>query len=556
MTISFARAYRRAKKAVWTSLTAFTGHSIFIPEHLVIAPKDLHTADPSIAAEYYRGRYALGGHLVELGNISPFLAKSEDTNWQKALHEFSWLRHLSADGSSLSASHARAMISDWTTHSDNQSSNIVWGLEITSKRLISWLNHSILILHETDSEFHQEFMRCIGMQLRYLKRYSANSPAGRPRLLAYIALTYASICLSGQTEILNFASSCLEEELKEQFPEDGGHISRDPQFIIEILALLLPLRESFISLSMEPPSELGYAIERLYFALRFFRMGDGNLARFNGSGITESDLLATLFRYNDVDKTEPVNGSNSGYERIQMRSSILIMDCDRPPRGELSTLAHAGCLSFELSSENECLIVNAGTPVVANHGSQALWRTTAAHSTAVFSETSQCKFEYPGTNNSLLGNQIFSANLKSEKTRHETESEHTVTASHQGYVREFGARHERKIAMSDEGDLIVGNDWFTGPDKGELRYTTKDQVTIHFHLHPDIRVMKSTQENALVIETRSGQQWQFYCPEVEPTLEESIYFANLSGPRHSQQITLKLSALETHDIHWMLQKLS
>ncbi|WP_204277091.1 hypothetical protein, partial [Escherichia coli] len=50
----------------------FTG---FTPERVLIAPQDLRPADPQLAEEFYHGRFALAGRVVETGGRSPFIVE-------------------------------------------------------------------------------------------------------------------------------------------------------------------------------------------------------------------------------------------------------------------------------------------------------------------------------------------------------------------------------------------------------------------------------------------------------------------------------------------------
>ena len=76
------------------------------------------------------------------------------------------------------------------------------------------------------------------------------------------------------------------KELDRQILPDGGHISRNPEALVELLLDLLPLRQCFVARDRAPPKELTDAIDRIMPMLRFFRIGDGTLARFNGCGPT------------------------------------------------------------------------------------------------------------------------------------------------------------------------------------------------------------------------------------------------------------------------------
>ncbi|NWM74598.1 hypothetical protein, partial [Escherichia coli] len=66
---------------------------------------------------------------------------------------------------------------------------------------------------------------------------------GVPKLQVLIALCYASLCLANQAKHIRSASRKLSEELQRQILPYGGHISRNPGALVELLRDLLPLRQ-------------------------------------------------------------------------------------------------------------------------------------------------------------------------------------------------------------------------------------------------------------------------------------------------------------------------
>ncbi len=205
------------------------------------------------------------------------------------------------------------------------------------------------MLQDADVRFYRRFTRSLSRQVRYLRRTLNQSRDGLPRLQAVIALTYAALCLEGQSGRLRAAARRLIDELGGQILPDGGHISRNPGALIELLIDLLPLRQLFSARNLPPPAALNNAIDRMMPMLRFFRHADGNFALFNGMGPTPVDLLATALAYDDARGAPVANAPHSGYQRIDAGKTALIMDTGKPPPLALSQEAHAGCLSFELS---------------------------------------------------------------------------------------------------------------------------------------------------------------------------------------------------------------
>ena len=91
---------------------------------------------------------------------------------------------------------------------------------------------------------------------------------------------------------------------------------------------LLPLKQAFTSRNIAPPPALLNAIDRMMPMLRFFRHGDGNFALFNGMGPTPTDVLTTILAYDDARGAPLSNAPHSGYQRLQARSSVVIVDAE------------------------------------------------------------------------------------------------------------------------------------------------------------------------------------------------------------------------------------
>ncbi|MDJ0615134.1 MAG: heparinase II/III family protein [Rhizobiaceae bacterium] len=556
ISISAGRKYQSFRRALRRGVTALTGFSASVPDQISIAPTDLRTPDTQIVQEFYQGRYVLAGHTVFTEGKSPFSIEHASTAWMRELHRFGWLRHFSASKEGLAINNAQATLNDWLEGLSMRHETVAWDIEIASERLIYWLCHSDILVTGVNHEYYRMLMRALGAHVRFLKRHAPTAPSGMQQLLSYLALSYASICHSNQLNSLKFAREKLSSELDWQILTDGGHISRNPQAIVKLLALLLPFKQACVAVGVEPPAGVITAIERMLPALRFFRLGDGNLARFNGGGVTESDLLVTLLRYDEM-RGEPIQyAPKSGYQRMTLGSGIVILDVGDAPKGELSSEAHAGCLAFEFSQGQSCILINCGTPSIIEDDAVAVWRSTAAHNASVLNETSSCRFENRSDSPGKINGQILTPKLGVETERNEIGHAVQITSAHVGYNRDFGVRHQRTLTLEENGTKLSGNDWFTAPDKGDLRYAIKDKVKIHFHLHPDIHVANELpEENAFILVAGNSEQWKFSCKEAKPSSEESIFFSHLSGTRKTTQITLSFEAGKVPEVSWVLEKI-
>lgn len=520
-------------------------------ERLTVAPQDLRTADPTIAAEIYAGRYSLAGAVTETGGQSPFQIPPPTREWERELHGFGWLRHLRAADTELARLHARALIEDWLMDFGGWHP-VAWDAEVVARRLISWLSHSPLVLRGADHVFYRRFMRSLTRQSRYLHRTASDTREGAPRLVAAIALSYAGLCMAGRARLTRQASRWLDEELERQILPDGGHIGRNPGVIVELLLDLLPLRQTFTARDTAPSKALNAAIDRMMPMLRFFRHPDGALAHFNGMGPTRPDLLATILAYDDARGTPVQNASHSGYQRIEAGASVLIADSGAPPAVLVSRDFHAGCLSFEFSSGGERLLVNCGVPEGGETRWHAVARATAAHSTATLEDTSSCRFASTSWVKRRLGPIVVSGPRTVSVERSEGPP-CALAMSHDGYLPAFGVVHERRLALHADGTRLDGEDVFRVPGNASLH--GDPAYAIRFHLHPAVRASRTRDGERVVIASARGEVWEFSAQDTEISVEESIYLGAIEGPRRTEQIVLHGRCRHVPSVAWRLVRM-
>jgi uncharacterized heparinase superfamily protein len=519
------------------------------PDRVLIAPPDLRLSDPQIASEIYYGRFPLAGQLVETGGESPFQIDVANRAWLEALHGFRWLRHMRRAATELAAANARALVSDWITAHGNRISGVAWDPAVTARRILSWLQHSPVVLEGAEYGSYRSFLKSLAVQVRFLRSSVVEMADGEERLRARIALAFAALSLPSSTATLRNASRNLAQELERQILPDGGHISRNPEAVLELLADLLPLRHTYANQAETPPAALMGAIDRMLPALRFFRHQDGSLARFNGMGATMADRIAAVLRHDDTVGAPLLHAPHSGYERLSMGGTTVIADTGTPPPIDVSARAHAGCLSFEMSSGRQQFIVNAGTDPYGPEDFLPLARATAAHSTATLNDSSSCRFNLSPTMRDLLGTPLVSGPKHVTSERTDSGGAQGFIASHDGYVPRFGLYHERELQLCGGGDMLNGIDRIFRPGGAEPRDNGRDQVVVRFHVHPDIQLSRDGQDH-LTLTAKDAESWLFSCKEVAPEIEDSIHFAGLGGPRHSRQIVLSFKASEISLVEW------
>ncbi|ODN72078.1 heparinase II/III family protein [Methylobrevis pamukkalensis] len=518
-----------------------------LPERLVIAPQDIRTSDPTRAADIYAGLFAFGGKLVETGGRSPFDMPSPSDDWARQLHSFAWLRHLKAADGALTRSNARALVSDWIAQ-EARAPAIALEPEVTARRLLAFVTQSPLILEDADRAFYRRFLKSVVRHIRLLRRGLKRTQEGYPTLICLIAIAEAAIALDGQTRLVRLATQKLDAELLAQILPDGGHVSRNPQVILDLLVDLLPLRQAYTARGVAPSAALLGAIDRMMPMLRFFRHRNGEFARFNGMGTTPVDTLAAVLAHDDARGRPVANASHSGYQRLDCGRTTLIVDMGAPPPRGFDGGAHAGCLAFEMSAGASRFIVNCGGAEGPDLWSEAA-RHTAAHSTLTVEDTSSLRFVASPRLRRLAGTTVLAGPREVTSERLERHNDIAVTGSHDGYLARFGLVHRRSLTLSADGEQILGVDRLDG--KAET--AGRRAFAIRFHLHPAIRASR-TEGGAILMLAPDGEAWSFASADVEPELAESVYLSAVHGRRRSQQIVLAGRVAEAPEITWSMQR--
>ncbi len=519
-------------------------------DRLVISPQDLRTADPTRASEIYAGRFAFAGKVVICDRRSPFEMTPPSDEWATQLLGFGWLRHLRAAESGITRANARALVDEWISIQGSWHP-IAWRPDILSRRILSWLSQAPLVLHDADMQFYRRFMRSLTRQVRYLRHNAAEAREGAQHLQVAMTLTYAALCMAGQTRHLRGAIRRLGEGLEEQILPDGGHISRNPGTLVELLLDLLPLRQAFSSRNVPPPPAFLNAIDRMMPMLRFFRHGDGNFALFNGMGPTAADELATILAYDEARGAPVANAPHSGYQRLTLNDLLVLVDTGRPPPIGVSQEAHASCLAFELSSNGQRIVTNCGLPAVNRESWRQLARASAAHSTVTFNDTSSCRFRDSGVFRKLIGIPIVSGPTRVSIAREDHKNDVVLRASHDGYGERYGVIHQRGLMLTAGGKKLDGEDAFM-PAQGEtLPANAKDDFAVRFHLHPAIKANRLSDGHGVMLMLPNREVWTFEAYEDRVELEESVFLAGSEGPRRTIQIVIYGRAKHVPRVHWM-----
>ncbi|MBA2126349.1 heparinase [Hyphomicrobium methylovorum] len=549
-SLSIERLRRRALTLTLSSPIFRWRYAASGADQILIVPQELRAADPSFWTEIAHGHFGLASQIADLRGASPFRADPPSVDWERELHGFGWLRHLAATEEEEAAAAARDFVLEWISLY-RVPRGVAYEPEVIGRRLISWIAQASMLLEGVDARGYTAIMTSIDQQIVTLKTTWRNAPDGIPRMVCLIALVLSDLAVSGHDRRLKEAQIALTEELNRQILDDGSHVSRSASVLSELVLDLLPLGQCFHSRGRAAPDEINSAIKKSLGFLRFMRLGDGMLARFNGVSTGSPASLATVLGYSGGEFEIASGVRSSGYARLARGDTVLIADVGSPPPLEMSTEAQAGALSFEMTSKQYLIFANGGFPGPADHDWDAAARATASHNTLALAGTSSSRLVRHSQLEALVGGSPIRGPESVSVDLREESGSLVLDASHDGYLKRFGLIHVRRLSLSPDGKGLEGVDRLM-PPKGRLRLKQDLPFAIHFHLHPDC-VPTLAEPGMCRIRLPDGRFWRFSASDADMSIEESLYFVDSAGPRPGLQIALRGTTFGETTVSWTMR---
>jgi uncharacterized heparinase superfamily protein len=226
------------------------------------------------------------------------------------------------------------------------------------------------------------------------------------------------------------------------------------------------------------------------------------------------------------------------------------MDTGSPPPPNVSHDAHAGCLSFEFSCGPSRIVINSGMPSTGRDNWRAFARSTAAHSTLTFADTSSCQFvELSAMKRFLHGAPVVSGPEIVENFREVVSNGELLTTSHDGYFPRFGVIHRRVLMLSPDGTRLDGEDTVS-PAQGRRIRGSDATYALRFHLHPAVKASRLSDGRGVMLVLPSREVWTFEALDEVVDLEDSVFLSGNDGPRRTAQIVIQQDARHASSVRW------
>ena len=517
-----------------------------------------------------KGHFNYAGQRLDVGaQGDPWTVAVPSERFAAWLHGFGWLSDLSKSGDKQALLRGRELVDSWIANY-GKFNNFSWDSNILTDRLFHWLAFwSPLLTADNMSEAAQVRRQSVLRQLKYLRSIYKRTQPGLYRLRAAATLVLGGMRLKDKEadRFLSQGLDWLDDEIEAQILPDGGHISRSPEQSLQALETLIIIDSLLQKRGVEGSKSMSRAIDRLTPVIKFFTGADGRLANFNGAGENDkAHLKAVLKATQKLRKSAPAKAfgycPHSGFQRIEQDGTVLLLDAGGSPQRPYDSEAHLGPLAFELSTKLGRLIVNCGWSDEQSLRFRQVVRTTAAHSTLTLNNKDAGGLVNTGWKTRILGPAISADAGPVNASRKEQARGTWLEASHDGYRESTGLSHKRRFFMSDDGNDLRGEDSLAVPLGATPISRDEIPFDIRFHLHPDVRVsLSQDQQSALLIQNGKAG-WRFRTDGGPLSIESSIYLGRGTVPMKSQQIVISGRAFcdgdgttKSNRVRWSFKKL-
>ncbi len=281
----------------------------------------LLAGDPNQAFAMYAGQFTFAGETFKGTGPEIFGGRTGSLAWRTGLQNLGWLQHFAASNRNLHAHFALRLLGHW--HQVNKAPR---DCATAAKIILALSIDGANLAKSCDAHLQQEFLQFVTKQTKVLLRSTPRNL--QLSLLKSVALLHAVTAFQGLDALRKPAIELFGNTIDKIILADGGHISRNPQDVLILLALLMPLKVAMKSAHFNFPASGAKAVERMlpFVAMHTFR--DGGLAKFCNNN-PQPDMITAILRLDDTKAQALIHARYSRYARLDQSKVALLVDTQR-----------------------------------------------------------------------------------------------------------------------------------------------------------------------------------------------------------------------------------
>jgi uncharacterized heparinase superfamily protein len=508
------------------------------------------------------GNIRLAGFLVEAPDRLLWDIDAPDQSFENAMHGFRWLDDLVSASTPMCRETAQVWVHDWVKRYGT-GAGPGWTPELTGRRLLTWLNHSLMLLSGQNKETQEAYFKSLSIQAKFLSKCWHQAAPGQPRFEAIAGWAFCILALEGREKLLPKIIRMIGRECDALILEDGGIATRNPEELMEIFSLLAWMSQGIDEAGEQPDKRHLLAMERIAPSLRALRLGDGGLVRFHGGGAGLEGKLDQALSDSGVRLPARVGGA-MGYGRVTSGGVVLIADTASVPAFEAAENAHASTLAFEMSSGLYPIIISTGPGYAFGEEWRNGARATLSHSTLNVDGVSSSRFANVEIKNS--GRKLTEIATVTEAVHEIGPDGPRLIAEHDGYMRTHGLIHRRELVVLRNGSEVQGFDGLEARrDSAKRKFNASAEgkskpsvpFSCHFHIHPDVDVNYDMGGKAVSLSLLNGEVWVFRQEGGKLAVKNSTCMDPMRlKPRATKQVVVSSRAINYEGaVTWTLTRI-
>ncbi len=487
-----------------------------IPDKLNIYPQNLRSGNPVLGEQMLEGHWKIGRDRLGVPpEYAPWDQAGPSRHFADRLHRFGWLVHLTAAGPK-GQRRARQLVERWISDFGKWN-GFVWRIPVTVDRLWNWLTCGPILFDNLPPD--SEMMISLVRQGRHLIHSSDDCHEPRVKMRSILVQMAMAFATDETDKRLPQLEGQLDFMLVDHVLADGGHVSRNPEALVELLIDLQTIDDLYLRTGRPSLPFLARIIPRMAGMLKFLRTQDGGLPILNGSSEgNRADIKNALFPYSG--SRAFAFATKSGFQKLEAKTARLFLDAGAAPPPEYAIEAHAGCLSFQFEDNGERMITNCGSHPDVDPVWRSATKGTDGHSTLIV--TGQDASDFIPLRS--VGLDVPAGPMGVSARRMEERDDILIDSQHSGWKDSVGLVFRRRIFMSEAGDRLTGEDSLFRPvSAGETELKEGIPFDVRFHLHPSVSLKRDGQHLKLVLP--SGAAWLFKTNHKNRGIDRSVYLA-------------------------------
>ena len=485
-------------------------------------------------------KYQNKKYKIEDFAIESIWQNNLSTKEYEKLNNFFWFFSLDLKSSKKTT---QTVIKNWISNNSKYQKKS-WEFDLTAKRIISWLSNHQLTYEDSDQEYRSNFDHMIQKQTNHLLNEIKNSKEVENKMIGCAAIILTGLAYKNEKQYLLNGLNLLKNIIKSSIDNQGFPKSRNIRQLIFYLKYFIIIREWFKESKSLIPEYIDETIYYLGSSYAFVWQNIKHDIFFNGNFSSENkefDQYLKRFGYTFKNQINELGG----YAILKNKKIVLAADIGSSPNKTFSNDYQAGALSFEIFSNNQKLISNAGYYSDKNNKFNKLSRSTSLHCALTIEDYSSCNFSQHQKG------LFIDRGLKVSKKNVVFENNYwKISGVHDGYSVKFGTIYEREIEFYPEQMKFIGYDklFRKNPSK-EIKFD------IRFHLDPNSKVMK-TQDNKSILIELDEEGWKFSCDNFDINIDNGLYFGNKNSYKENQNIFISgMNNEKEQIIKWEINKL-